>query len=226
MGLQTTHYEGSGITETSPNDLQRTERLLTALNSLTLPSQGSDIGYGFERLKSIHLHLFGSYRWAGQLRTNNIEKGASRSDHLLASDIVPTLSELERRLQRVDFFRNSSEEQFTSGISRLYSDLDRAYPFAAGNGRAIRRYLEDVASLSGRHLDWTAVPPHEFNGALKKTAVDDLDSLKSVFSRISVPGMPTLHEEYSMSDLNRKLGAAFDQRADQLKAQITKSKKL
>lgn len=226
MDLQTTGTNGvSGVVETSANDLQRTERLLTALNSLTLPSQGSSVGYGFERLKAIHRHLFGTYPWAGELRANDIEKGAARNDHLPASEITTHLGELENRLKRVDFFRNASEEQFATGMSRLYADLDRANPFAAGNGRAIRRYLEDVSSLSGRHLNWDAIPQQQFNAALKDAGRGSMNGLKNVFSAVSIPQMPTLHEEYSMSDLNRKLGAAFDQRAEQLKSQISSVRK-
>jgi cell filamentation protein len=109
-----------------------------------------------DHLSAIHRWLFADlFDWAGEHQTRDYTKDGTQ--------FWPAES-LGRRLDKVlDGLVRSSplltgsvdDETFVVGLSWLYLDLNHLHPFREGNGRAQRRFLDDVAAVSGRLLDWS-----------------------------------------------------------------------
>ena len=116
--------------------------------------------FGPRHVRAVHRHLFQDvYDWAGELRTVPLAKDST--EFFPPKLIVPALKQTgawlrkETQLLRADI----PDDAFVEQAAELMHRLNRIHPFREGNGRSQRAFLQDVARVSGRQLDWLAVDP-------------------------------------------------------------------
>ncbi len=108
----------------------------------------------FAALAEIHKTLFSDiYDFAGNLRTVNIYKGSTR--------FVP-IEGLASAVKFADIMSQSTLEE----ICAKFVEMNLAHPFRAGNGRALRIWLDVmVAAAFGKLVDWSKVDRTEYRNA-------------------------------------------------------------
>jgi cell filamentation protein, protein adenylyltransferase len=106
-------------------------------------------------LRSVHHWLFQDvYSFAGQYRTVAHSKGLN--------SFAP-VAEIDRCIDRTRVIVSETrwaamdEAGFSERLAAAWGWINFAHPFRDGNGRAGREFIQAVAHLSGRYLDFTAV---------------------------------------------------------------------
>lgn len=95
--------------------------------------------FTLEHLQRLHLHLFQDvYDWAGELRTIDILKGATR--FCTASRIKAEADRLFRQIPLLEHAK--TPENFVRDVADLYCEINLLHPFREGNGRAQRFFLK------------------------------------------------------------------------------------
>jgi cell filamentation protein len=114
----------------------------------------------FDSLQAIHKRLFGKvYRWAGKLRTIEINKGNTR---FAFSQYLDTLGpEVFAHLAEEDWLRGLEREALVERLAHYYSELNVLHPFREGNGRAIRTVLSLLAQQLGWVINWDDMTAEE-----------------------------------------------------------------
>jgi len=75
-------------------------------------------------------------------------------------------------LRADNYLRDIADDGAYADRLAMYWDvLNRVHPFREGNGRVTKLYLDVLARISGRSLDWQAMPT-ETNHAVAKAAMD------------------------------------------------------
>lgn len=115
-------------------------------------------------LCEIHRYLFGGlYDFAGKVRTLNISKGGFRFANALYLDaILPVIERMP-------------ETTFEDIIAK-YVEMNVAYPFMEGNGRATRIWLDMMLKKNiGRVVDWQRVDKVQYLQAMERSPINDLE---------------------------------------------------
>ncbi len=115
-------------------------------------------------LQGIHKYLFGGlYDSAGQTREQNISKGGFRfASALYLKEILPKIEQMPE---------NSFEE-----IIAKYVEMNIAHPFAEGNGRATRIWLDGILKKRlQKVVDWQNVDRALYLQAMERSTVNDLE---------------------------------------------------
>jgi cell filamentation protein len=151
-------YPGTSILRnrfglTTPDDLDRIERLHTSNRSLEPIPRGS---FDLPHLRTIHRHLFQDvYDWAGELRTVEISKGSQQFQ--FRQYIQTGMADIHRRLVRARFLRGLPAAEFAAQAAVIVGDINYIHPFREGNGRTQLLYLKQLAAEAGHHLDLAAI---------------------------------------------------------------------
>jgi len=115
-------------------------------------------------LMEIHKYLFdGLYDFAGKIRDVNISKGGFR---FASAMYLPEI------LQKIDEMPDSTFDE----ILAKYIELNIAHPFAEGNGRAIRIWLDQLLKARlGKVVDWRKIDKIKYLQAMERSPVNDLE---------------------------------------------------
>ena len=117
--------------------------------------------YDLTYLKKIHKTLFVDlYQWAGEIRTIDISKGATR--FCTASRREPEINRLFEKAGKQHYYVNFDRAQLIKELSELYSDLNAIHPFRDGNGRAQRILFEHIAVHCGFDISWKPISMDEW----------------------------------------------------------------
>ena len=121
-------------------------------------------------LQQVHAYLFGGlYDFAGQIRTVNIAKG--NFQFAMARFLPETLKKIEQMPE------TTFEE-----ISDKYVEMNIAHPFAEGNGRSTRIWLDLILK---KHLklciDWSLIDKKDYLTAMEKS-VTNAAKIKSLLT--------------------------------------------
>lgn len=109
-----------------------------------------------EFYKSLHRYVFGDiYSWAGELRRVDISKKGTSFCH--ACDLAARGKSLFLRLQRSDYLKAYSGDDFINEFTELYCDLNYLHPFREGNGRIQRLFLNMLLMHIGRSIDFSRI---------------------------------------------------------------------
>ena len=120
-----------------------------------------DLGWGQDRAKAIHRHLFQEvYEWAGEYRTVPLRKDES----LFAppAEIGEALDAVDRFVRSRDW-ATADRAEFARDMAVTFAWVNAAHPFREGNGRMTKLFLDDVAKQSPWRLDLRAVTPQRWN---------------------------------------------------------------
>ncbi len=127
------------------------------------------LGFDLEHLKRIHQYLFQDvYAWAGEFRTVNIAKGnMAKGNSFFAQpeDILPELQRVLDGLAKEHFLRRTDARGFCERAAYYMAEITAVHPFRAGNGRAQREFLRELALETGYELAWSLVAQEEIRAA-------------------------------------------------------------
>ena len=115
-------------------------------------------------LRQIHKYLFdGLYDFAGKIRRHNISKGSFRFAHALY---------LNEILVKIEHMPESTFEE----IIAKYVEMNIAHPFAEGNGRTMRIWLDRLLkSRLKKVVNWQFVDKILYLQAMERSPVNDLE---------------------------------------------------
>jgi cell filamentation protein len=120
--------------------------------------------FSWAALRGIHFFLFQDiYSWAGEIRTVDISKGATRFANV--QFIEKELAKLFLQLEQEDFLTQLPQSEFTARLAHYYSELNVIHPFRDGNGRVQRIFFEALAINAGYEIHWQAIESPEWLAA-------------------------------------------------------------
>jgi len=154
-----------GITNSA--DLAREEERISKIKAIELFETGllDNLETGkFESLSKIHKYLFDEiYRFAGEIRTENIAKGSFR--------FAPVMY-LKASLEHIDSMPQSNFEE----IIEKYVEMNVAHPFREGNGRSTRIWLDLMLKKEiGKVVDWNNVDKEDYLLAMERSPIKDIE---------------------------------------------------
>jgi cell filamentation protein len=137
-------------------------------------------------LRGIHRHLFQDvYRWAGELRTVDISKGATRFAN--ASRVEPEADKLFQQLTQERYLVGLQREHFLRRLAHYYCELNVVHPFRDGNGRAQRVLFEVISINAGHLLRWEPIDRKEWLDANIAAYNGKLEPLMRLLDRALTP---------------------------------------
>jgi len=115
-------------------------------------------------LKQIHKYIFGGlYSFAGQVREQNISKGAFKFASALF--LLENLAEIEKM-----------PETTFDDIAAKYVEMNVAHPFLEGNGRSTRICLDLILKKNLKKcVDWQRISKHDYLFAMQRSPHDDTE---------------------------------------------------
>ncbi len=115
-------------------------------------------------LLEIHRFLFeGLYPFAGKIRIQNISKGGFR---------FATVLYLKEALEKIEEMPENSFEE----IILKYVEMNIAHPFAEGNGRSMRIWLDMMLKKQLQQVvNWQKIDKHLYLQAMERSPVNDLE---------------------------------------------------
>lgn len=153
---------------TTQAELDRVEAAFVAARTVELsdaPDRFESVArFSLAHMQAIHRHLFGDvYDWAGELRTVDIAKGATRFANF--GFIAREADKLVAGLEKENFLRSSDPKTFCDRAGYYMGEWNVLHPFRDGNGRTLREYIGQLASGAGHVLRWDRIERAELVGA-------------------------------------------------------------
>jgi cell filamentation protein len=122
-------------------------------------------GLDFPHFKAIHHHLFQDvYEWAGKARTVRISKGNSMFCY--PENIESEAQKLFAQLERDNFLKGLSLEDFARKSAHFLSELNAIHAFREGNGRAQLSFFLLLADRASYPIDLNEFDPAAFLDAM------------------------------------------------------------
>ena len=135
----------------------------------------------FDFYKTLHHRLFSDlYEWAGKIRNINISK---KGTIFCKSDDIERIGVLKfKRLQKLDFLKNLTKEEFVEELTELYNDLNMLHPFREGNGRTLRLFITLLVRNADYNISFAECDSDLLLIATIKAAQGDTNLLRDVFT--------------------------------------------
>ncbi|MCF8169131.1 MAG: Fic family protein, partial [Rhodoferax sp.] len=152
-GSDTYVYPGSEVLRNKADlrdqaALDEFEADITAMRMAELlnhPIQGK---FDLQHLCAMHRHLFQDvYDWAGQIRTVDISRGASRFANF--NQIETYLTGQLNGIAKEKFLEGLKPDAFVSRLTHYLGEINAAHPFREGNGRVQRLFCAQLAEQAG-----------------------------------------------------------------------------
>lgn len=138
--------------------------------------------YDLAYLQAIHRWLFREvYAWAGDLRSVDISKGATR--FCVSGRIVPEAAKVFRTMDSFQWFDGMARSQLVEHVAEAFGELNVVHPFREGNGRAQRILFEQLIVSAGYEISWDDVDPVEWIVANVAAYQVDYAPLREIFGR-------------------------------------------
>lgn len=212
MSSQDLFYPGTWVLKNkldirNRDDLELVEKKITTLKSFSLPEKTSGLGFGLDRLKAIHEHLFEDlYDWAGEERDFDAKKFSNTQTFRAPSEFEDIFSDIESDLVESGWFDDDytvSKDEFSSKIADIYTLVNAAHPFPEGNGRATREYLKAIGAEVGFNLDFSLTTKDRWYDASKKCFEGNKGPLKIIFNTMSTENSMAVTAEMSMDEAKK-----------------------
>lgn len=148
---------------------------LIAKASIEIPFE--DVDFNF--YKMLHRYIFSDlYEWAGGVRTVNMSKKGT--NFCPYDEIEEQGNRIFNRLNKSNYFKNLSFEEFIEEFTQLYCGLNYLHPFREGNGRVQRLFLSMLVSNYGKKIDFSKIDKDLFMIATIKSVSGDTFMLKDI----------------------------------------------
>lgn len=109
--------------------------------------------FDLTHLQAIHAKQFQDiYAWAGEIRTVDISKGATRFAHYMR--IVPEAKKITDALKNENYLRYLDQESFSNRAAYYMGEFNVIHPFREGNGRSLRQFMSELAGQAGYFILW------------------------------------------------------------------------
>ena len=152
---------------TDQDQLDQFEAEITALRLVELQENPIKGHFDLDHLKQFHLHIFQDvYDWAGEIRTVDISRGASRFAH--AQFIESAAKTLFVNLKIENGLKGLSIDDFSLRAAHYLSEINVLHPFREGNGRAQRAFITQLCREAGYDLDYSDLEQNEVFDAMKE----------------------------------------------------------
>lgn len=152
-------YPGTNVLRNKLNvqdkeELEQAEKYFTLKRMVELYNSRRVSGsFNREHIQAVHYHIFQDlYEWAGEWRTVQIQKGST--NFLATSFLHIGLSDLEKRLLKLNAGGFKTKEAFAEAAAVIYTDLNYIHPFREGNGRTQREFIRQLALYHGFEMDY------------------------------------------------------------------------
>lgn len=156
----------------------------TAIRMLELIERPIIGQFDVRHLCAIHHHLFQDvYDWAGEFRTVDISRGASRFANI--NMIESYLSQKLGELGKENFLKDLSPEVFIVRLAHYMSEINATHPFREGNGRVQRFFCSQLAEQAGYFIDFETVDRDEMYDVMMKSFQGDEQPLAALLGRIT-----------------------------------------
>ncbi len=156
-------------------------------------------------LSAIHRHLFQDvYEWAGLFRTVGI--GKAGPDGFWPSDtLAARATKIFDRL-RAGLLMSATVDDatFLREIASLYLDINQLHPFREGNGRTQRVFLNDVAAISNRVIDWRLISRDQNDEACAATLATQSSAALEQLLSAAIVREDDRSERLSIAELEMK----------------------
>lgn len=186
--LQDSCYEGTNVLINKfnihdENKLDEIETIIVTSKSAEWLLNPQNKQFDFNHYKQIHRFLFSDiYEWAGEVRKVNMsKKGTAFCDF---NQIEKRAEKIFLYLKNMNYFRNTSHEEFVDYMVDFYCTTNELHPFREGNGRTQRTFLMQLAECSGFHLDFSLADDDLLMIATIQSANGIYDNLKEIFNSI------------------------------------------
>ena len=117
--------------------------------------------------------------------------------------------ELFSGLAEENWLITAPSEDIPVRLAYYLSEINVLHPFREGNGRTQRLFTEYLGSVSGCHVDFSAVSADEMIRASADAFAKDYGRLNDMFARICTPLTPVEQE--------KAIGLFFGVRSSQMK---------
>lgn len=165
-------YPGSSVLRNKlglkdQDQLDQYEAEITALRLVELQEKPIKGHFDLDHLKKLHFHIFQDvYDWAGEIRTVDISRGASRFAH--AQYIESAAKTLFAKLKKENELKGLSLDDFSLRAAHYLSEINVLHPFREGNGRAQRAFITQLCRDAGYDLDYSDLEQDELFDAMKE----------------------------------------------------------
>ena len=165
-------YSGSSVLRNKlglkdQDQLDQYEAEITALRLVELQEKPIKGHFDLDHLKKLHFHIFQDvYDWAGEIRTVDISRGASRFAH--AQYIESAAKTLFAKLKKENELKGLSLDDFSLRAAHYLSEINVLHPFREGNGRAQRAFITQLCRDAGYDLDYSDLEQDELFDAMKE----------------------------------------------------------
>ena len=140
-----------GITD--HDKLVSAEGIITVIKMDELDKNPIKGSFNTEHLRKIHQFIFEDlYDWAGEFRTVEISKGIP---FCYCTNIQSQLDSIFSQLKKENYLKDLDDRaQYVSRIAFYFGEINAVHPFREGNGRAQRKFIQQLVSESGHSLSF------------------------------------------------------------------------
>lgn len=152
---------------TNEIELAKEEERITKTKALELfdTNKINEIEVGtYNGLCKIHEYLFKDiYKFAGQIRTDNITKGNFRfTSAMYLKDVLEKI--------------NDMPQKSFDDIVKKYVEMNIAHPFREGNGRSTRIWLDMILKKElHKVVNWSKINKEEYLLAIERSPIKDIE---------------------------------------------------
>lgn len=128
----------------------------TAVRMVELVNQPLQGKFDLKHLCAMHRHLFQDvYDWAGEIRTVDISRGASRFANFNLIEAYLT-GQLEG-IAKENYLQDLAPDAFVFRLAHYLGEINAAHPFREGNGRVQRLFCAQLAEQAGYFIAFETV---------------------------------------------------------------------
>ena len=128
----------------------------TAVRMVELVNQPLQGKFDLKHLCAMHRHLFQDvYDWAGEIRTVDISRGASRFANFNLIEAYLT-GQLEG-IAKENYLQDLAPDAFVLRLAHYLGEINAAHPFREGNGRVQRLFCAQLAEQASYFIAFETV---------------------------------------------------------------------
>jgi len=135
--------------------------------------------FNLNHLQALNFQLFQDvYGWAGDIRTVDIAKGATR--FCTCGRIG---AEAQKQFSRIPpLLHIKNQEQLVMELADIFCELNIIHPFREGNGRTQRFFFEELCFFLGLSITWPDISKEEWVQANVDGYNGYLNSIENIFN--------------------------------------------